>query len=157
MSEPSQGMTPEHFIQRELREADGPERPGHPPLDPGASIEESQRRAAAVFGEAKGARLGPAGGTLTPEIWDTVFTASSDVTATVLEREAVLLNLDNGRYYTLNRVGTMVWELITGDRPLAAILSAVCRHFDVSEEVARQDLVALVARLRQEQLIQERT
>jgi len=78
------------------------------------------------------------------------------VTSTILDGEAVLLNLDNGRYYSLNRVGTAAWELMTGDRPLAEIHSAICDRFNVTEEVASRDLVALVTRLRQEKLIEER-
>jgi hypothetical protein len=156
MSEAPRRMTPEHFIQRELRQSDGPERPSQPSLDPGASKDEIQSQAMAVIGEAEGARLGLVDGVPPLDIWDKVFVPHDDVTSTVLEREAVLLNLNNGRYYTLNRVGTAVWELMTGDRPLAEILSAICERFNVTEEVARQDLVALVTRLRQEKLIDER-
>jgi len=149
-------MTPEHFIQRELRQPEEAEPPSRPPFAPDASKEEIRRRAAEVIGEAEGARLGLEDSTPLPEIWSTVFSPSDDVTSTVLDREAVLLNLDNGRYYTLNRVGTAAWELMTGDRPLAEILTAICERFNVTEEVAGQDLIALVARLRQEKLIDER-
>jgi len=58
MAEVSQGMTPEHFIQRELRQPDGAGPPSGPSLDPDASKQEIQRRAAEVIGEAEGALLG---------------------------------------------------------------------------------------------------
>lgn len=91
-----------------------------------------------------------------PEFWRTVFTRGADVTSTVLDDEAVLLNLANGVYYSLNPVGTAIWEQLTGSQSLAEILGIVHRQFEVTEEIVRQDLVALVSRLREEGLIAER-
>jgi len=87
---------------------------------------------------------------------DAVFVRSPDVSFTVLDGEAVLLNLENGVYYTLNPVGTVTWELIIGERTLTEIVSAVRERYDINEETARRDLAALVSRLRREGLIAER-
>jgi coenzyme PQQ synthesis protein D (PqqD) len=156
VAEPSRGRTPEHFIPRELRQPQEPERVSPSELEPGAPTEEIRRRAAEALGEEEHSRLGLGETMLPPEIWQTVFTPSADVTATALDKETVILNLETGRYYTLNRVGSAIWEQMTGDRSLAAILAGICQRFDVTEEVARQGLVALVSRLRQENLIVER-
>jgi hypothetical protein len=79
----------------------------------------------------------------------------ADVHHTVLEGEAVLLNLDSGFYYSLNQVGTMVWDLFKQGQSLAQILSAICERFAVAEKVAEADLLAFVKRLCQEGLIQQ--
>jgi hypothetical protein len=81
------------------------------------------------------------------------FARSHDVTHTVLDGEAVLLDLDSGVYYTLNRVGTAIWELLGDDRPVETIVAAIREQFDVPEEVARRDLLALLRRLRDEGLV----
>ena len=72
---------------------------------------------------------------------------------TVLDGEAILLNVENGVYYTLNRVGTAMWELLTEERPFAGVLAVICERFDVTEEVARKDLTALITRLQHEGLL----
>jgi hypothetical protein len=82
-----------------------------------------------------------------------VFTNNPNVHWTVLEGEAVLLNLDNGIYYTLNRVGTVIWEFFTGHQSFESILASICERFEVTREQAREDLEALVTRLHQEGLI----
>ena len=81
------------------------------------------------------------------------FTHSPHVHWTVLEGEAVLLNLDNGVYYTLNRMGTVIWEFFIADQSFEDILTSVCERFAVTSEQAREDLEALVTRLHQEGLI----
>ena len=82
-----------------------------------------------------------------------IVTKSPNVQWTVLEGEAVLLNMDNGHYFTLNRVGTAMWELLTAEQPLGDILAALCARFDVTEEVARKDLTELITRLCREDLL----
>ncbi len=76
-----------------------------------------------------------------------------DVHSTVLDGESVLLNLSTGRYYTLNAVGSVVWDLSTGDRSLAHVVSTICGKFDVTVQQAQDDLLDLVVELAQEGLI----
>ncbi|RMF89501.1 MAG: PqqD family protein [Nitrospinota bacterium] len=155
MAEERQGPPPGPFIPTELRpsmEADE----ATPPLAPDASLEEMGRHAREVVGEAQCVPVDITGRDEQAAIWQTRFMQNPEVQWTALDGEAVLLDVETGRYYTLNRVGSVIWELFTGDRSLAEILSAVCERFSVSTGIARQDLLALVTQLRQEGLLQER-
>lgn len=78
---------------------------------------------------------------------------NEDVHSTVLDGESVLLNLSTGRYYTLNAVGSVVWEQCTGARSLGSILSRISERFDVTSQQAQSDLVDLVIQLCQEGLL----
>ena len=156
MSEEEQKSSKGPFIRAELRPQVGPDVEDHPPLKPGASREEIQRRATESIDETEQARLGLTDEPLSLEIWQKIFAKSSDDVCKVLDGEGVLLNLENGFYYTLNRVGTAIWELFTGDQSLERILTAIRDRFDVAENKARADLIALVVRLHREQLIIER-
>ena len=78
---------------------------------------------------------------------------NEDVHSTTLDGESVLLNLSTGRYYTLNGVGSLVWDQCTGTHSLDHILSAISERFDVACQQAQTDLVDLVIQLRQEGLL----
>jgi hypothetical protein len=156
MSEQTREAGTGHFIPAELRPVDSDDLEATPLLEPGASRAEIERQLAAVMGDPDRAGLGPQKSGFSPAIWSAVFTRGADVTSTVLDDEAVLLNLANGVYYSLNPVGTAIWEQLTGSQTLAEILGIVHRQFEVTEEIARQDLVALVSTLREEGLIIER-
>ena len=145
-----------HFIPAGLRPAVGVDGNEEAPLEPGTSKEALRQRARAALAEFEGAQLEAEGDGWGPELWETAFVRSPDVNSTVLDNEAVLLNLENGVYYTLNPVGTAIWELVTGERTLSEILSALCERYDVRPEAARRDLVALVTHLSREGLIRER-
>ncbi|QPD05326.1 MAG: hypothetical protein Nkreftii_003100 [Candidatus Nitrospira kreftii] len=85
----------------------------------------------------------------------TLLLPSPDVQGTNMDGEAVLLDLSTGRYYTLNRVGSVIWEHCTGHHTISDIQAVLCDRFDVAPERALEDLVSLVNELIQEGLLQQ--
>jgi hypothetical protein len=84
----------------------------------------------------------------------TLLHPSPDVQGTNMDGETVLLDLSSGRYYTLNRVGSVIWEHCTGHHTISDIRAVLCDRFDVAPERALDDLVTLVNQLVQEGLLQ---
>ncbi len=72
-----------------------------------------------------------------------------------MDGETVLLDLSSGRYYTLNKVGSVIWEHCTGNHTIRDIQTVLCDRFDVAPERALDDLVTLVNDLIQEGLLQQ--
>ena len=85
----------------------------------------------------------------------TILRPSPDVQGTTMEGETVLLDLSTGRYYTLNRLGSVIWEHCTGHSTMSDIYAVLCDRFDVAPERALDDLVALVNHLVEEGLLQQ--
>ncbi len=84
-----------------------------------------------------------------------VLRTNPDVQSTNMDGETVLLDLSTGRYYTLNRVGSVIWEHCTGHYTISDIQAVLCDRFDVASERALDDLVTLVDQLTQEGLLQQ--
>jgi hypothetical protein len=70
-----------------------------------------------------------------------------------VEGETVLLDLEAGRYYVLDDVGTRCWQLLTDHGELETVMSVMLTEFDVDEQTLRSDVEALLARLTQAQLV----
>lgn len=85
----------------------------------------------------------------------TVLQSNPDVQGTTMDGETVLLDLSTGRYYTLNRLGSVIWEHCTGQSTITDIHAAICDRFDVVPSRALDDLVALANELIQEGLLQQ--
>lgn len=85
----------------------------------------------------------------------TVLLPSPNVQGSSMDGETVLLDLSSGRYYTLNRVGSVIWEHCTGHHTIGDIQAVLCDRFDVAPERALDDLVTLVNDLTQEGLLQQ--
>ena len=84
-----------------------------------------------------------------------ILRPSPNVQDTTMEGETVLLDLSSGRYYTLNQLGSVIWEHCTGFTSLRDIHTVLCDRFDVAPERALDDLVNLVNELIQEGLLQQ--
>lgn len=82
----------------------------------------------------------------------------STVVGEALDGELVLLNLESGLYFGLNRVGTMIWESLASHGDLEAAVGVVVASFPTVEPAqARRDAERLVQELLEAGLLQERS
>lgn len=70
--------------------------------------------------------------------------------------EAVVLDLDSGRYFGLDEVGTRFWQLLEEHGAFEATLHAMHEEYETSIEVLRADLATFVARLVEHKLLDVR-
>ncbi len=73
----------------------------------------------------------------------------------VVDGELVLLNVETGVYFGLNRTGTKVWELLGERSDVDDVLSALERVYPVERATLRRDLDALIADLEKSGLVRE--
>ena len=85
---------------------------------------------------------------------DKKIITSPDVIMTELEDEGVLLNLETKTYYTLNKPGVYVWDLIKEGFMPSEIVKRVKDEFSVEKEVAERKVNELFDELIKENLIQ---
>ncbi len=86
-----------------------------------------------------------------------IIAASADVVSRVVDGEAVLLDLESGKYFGLNEVGSFVWERIQTPASTDDLLSALHDAFDVDMDTLRADLDELVTDLEAKGLVSVET
>ena len=70
-----------------------------------------------------------------------------------LQGEAALLDLKTGIYFSLDTVGTRIWQLLREHEVLSKVVEAMLSEYDVTEDRCRQDLLDLVEEMRQQGLV----
>jgi hypothetical protein len=83
----------------------------------------------------------------------TVLKPADKVMWSRIDDEAILLNLHNGYYYTLNAVGCDIWKLLDGTQTVQDIARALCNIYEVTQEQSETDLLALLQECLAENLI----
>lgn len=78
---------------------------------------------------------------------------SADISARTIGNETIVLNLPRSRYFTITGIGVRVFELLAEDRSVNDLVDAIVAEYEVDQAVARQDVEAFVARLRDEGLV----
>ncbi len=76
-----------------------------------------------------------------------------DVTSRAIGDEEVVLNLENGFYYSLNEVGRGVWQLMNDGKTLGEIVKTLKETYQIPEARLEKDIDEIVQDLEKEGLI----
>ncbi len=72
-----------------------------------------------------------------------------------VDGKAIALNLDTGQYYTMNELGTRVWELLQANKPAAEIVETIELEYDAESEQIASDLAAFLSDLYASGLVEQ--
>ena len=72
---------------------------------------------------------------------------SPNATFQVIADEAILIHLRTGVYYSLNEVGTVLWNLLDGSRTLAECAATIAAEYAAPPDVIERDVLDLAADL----------
>ena len=72
---------------------------------------------------------------------------SDNAMARQVDDELVILDINSGRYFGLNEVGTFIWDCLEGDCSREDIVDAIVAAYDVDRIEASTDADELVGQL----------
>lgn len=77
-----------------------------------------------------------------------------NVTFQTVAGEAILIRLDTGAYFSLNKVGTEFWEMLDGSESIGEQAEKLAVQYGVEAEMVRDDLLELALALHEEELVE---
>jgi hypothetical protein len=79
---------------------------------------------------------------------ETYIARSTAIAARLIGGEMMIMSAADSTFFTLNEVGTAIWQSADGQTPLSEIVSRrVCTEFEVTPEQAQADAREFVAEL----------
>ena len=75
---------------------------------------------------------------------ESIVTAGAGVVSCDLIGSAALLNMRSNIYYTLNPIGSRIWDLIQQPKSVSAICAEVLARYDVDARRCHDDVIALL-------------
>ena len=78
---------------------------------------------------------------------------TADVAAKVIDGEAIIMNLSNGLYFSMDRVGSAVWEMVEAGLSVDEMSSTLDARYEVESDVVQDDVRRLVSELLAEELV----
>jgi hypothetical protein len=70
-----------------------------------------------------------------------------------MDGEAVIINLANGMYYSMDQAGGVIWEMIEAGCRLDQVAAAVAARYEVSLVQAQGDVLRLAGDLLEQELV----
>ncbi|MGZ9098241.1 MAG: PqqD family peptide modification chaperone [Brevundimonas sp.] len=83
-----------------------------------------------------------------------MITRSGDLLTTEVDGELLAMSIENGACYGLNRIGSRIWQLVEQPCTVDNLCARLVEEFEVDAEICRTEVLALLADLRTEKLIQ---
>jgi hypothetical protein len=81
------------------------------------------------------------------------FEIPENVLSQELNGEVVLLNMDNESYYSLNSVGSRIWQLLSQKMNIESITQELLKIYKVDESTLCQDVAMLIHELCENELL----
>ena len=75
---------------------------------------------------------------------ESVVRRSSDVMASEVENELVMMDIDRGMYYALNAVGSDIWERIAQPSTVADLCTQLRQVYAVDAATCEADVLAVL-------------
>lgn len=75
------------------------------------------------------------------------------VAAPIGSEELVILQVDTGRYYSLNALGMQVWELVQHPTRIGDIVESITSAYEVERTRCEADVIALLQDMARNQLV----
>jgi Coenzyme PQQ synthesis protein D (PqqD) len=67
--------------------------------------------------------------------------------------EMLLFNMDDGNYYSLNEIGSRIWELCDGNHSVSQLVATLVAEYDAPKEDLEKDVAGLLDSLQSGKLI----
>lgn len=84
---------------------------------------------------------------------DSVVSRSEGQVSTEIDGEAVLLSIDRGCYYGMNKILTAIWGWIEKPTSVSDVCTRLTSSYDVSREMAEKDVLKILGELSREGLL----
>jgi hypothetical protein len=86
------------------------------------------------------------------------FVRNQEVVSRKIDGELIIVPIRSGvgdlnSLYTLNPVGSVLWDFMTQDHTVAEMVERVCDEFEVSTSQAKQDIEEFLGSLIEEKLV----
>ena len=85
---------------------------------------------------------------------ESIVRRSSDVMASQVDNELVMMDIEHGMYYALNPVGADIWNRLAEPQKVADLCAQLQGEYDVDQATCEADVLAVLNDMAGEGLLQ---
>ena len=87
---------------------------------------------------------------------DSIFQRNSEIIASEIENETVMMDKDFETYFGLAKIGTRIWQLLENEISLQTICEKLVDEYDVSLEQCIADVTPFIASLLENEMVHQK-
>lgn len=75
---------------------------------------------------------------------NSLISRNPDIIHTDMDGETVMMNIEQGGYYGLDKTATTIWEMLEDDLTVAQICDRLCEKYDVETQQCQTDTLPFI-------------
>jgi myo-inositol-1-phosphate synthase len=83
----------------------------------------------------------------------TVIMQNTEIDASDLNGDKVMMNLNKGKYYALNGVGSVIWDKIESPISVDSLVNNLLEEYDIDKSKCEGQVIEYLEKLENEKLI----
>ena len=84
---------------------------------------------------------------------NTVVSHRQDIDTTDLNGDKVMMDLEKGRYFSLNSVGSRIWELIEEPIEINKVVDTLLTEYEIDQNTCEESVLDFVKGLNESEII----
>lgn len=83
-----------------------------------------------------------------------IISQNKDIDVSELDGQKVMMNIDIGKYFMMNEVGSVIWDFIEESKSVEGIINHLLSVYDVGEEACRSSVISYLEKLHDSEIIE---
>ena len=83
----------------------------------------------------------------------TIISQVEDIVASNVDGETVMMSIENGHYYGLDDIGSIIWELIEKPTRVSDLIDMLVEKFTVDHETCEKDVLKFLNGLNEDNIL----
>jgi hypothetical protein len=75
---------------------------------------------------------------------NSVITRNAEIVTAEIDGETVMMSIEMGKYYSLGKMGSVIWDLLETPLTLEALINKLLDTYDVSREQCQAEVTAFL-------------
>lgn len=84
---------------------------------------------------------------------NTVVSHRTDIDTTDLNGDIVMMDLEKGKYFSLNGVGSRIWNLVEEPVEVSKIIDSLLEEYDIDRDECEKNVLEFLSKLESEQIL----
>lgn len=71
----------------------------------------------------------------------------------IVADEAVIIDINTGTYFSLNKIGTEFWQMLDGKQTIATLATQIANKYSVDREMVTNDMIEIAQQMIADKLV----
>ena len=86
---------------------------------------------------------------------NTKFERNNDIISSEMGGETVMMSIENGKYFSVNPVGSRIWELLHSPQTVAQLVDTLLDEYEIDRATCEKEVINFLTHMESENVVRK--